>query len=65
MPGTSDDAKAAEEEVKTLRVQDIQNIMVIVEIAAQRGAFKPAEFAKIGETIDRLNAILQQSVSSS
>jgi len=40
---------------KSLTVQDLANIRNIIDVASQRGAFKPAEFTVVGATYSKLN----------
>lgn len=42
-----------------LTVQDLGNLRAIIDIAAQRGAFKPAEMAAVGSTYNKLNTFLE------
>jgi hypothetical protein len=42
-----------------LTVQDLTMLRSIIDIAAQRGAFKPAEMAAVGTTYNKLNTFLE------
>lgn len=42
-----------------LTVQDLNMLRSIIDIAAQRGAFKPAEMAAVGTTYNKLNTFLE------
>jgi hypothetical protein len=42
-----------------LTVQDLNMLRSIIDIAAQRGAFKPAEMAAVGATYNKLNTFLE------
>jgi len=41
-----------------LTVQDLGNISAIIDVAAQRGAFKAAEMAAVGAVFNKLNDFL-------
>jgi len=41
-----------------LTVQDLGNIRAIIDVAAQRGAFKAAEMAAVGAVFNKLNDFL-------
>ena len=43
----------------SIHIQDIQNLLIIIDLAAQRGAFKGPELSQIGTLFDRLNKFLQ------
>lgn len=49
------------EEASGLNVGDVQNIMILLDLAAQRGAFKPIEFNRIGDVYTKLNRILESA----
>jgi hypothetical protein len=42
-----------------LTVQDLNMLRSIIDIAAQRGAFKPAEMTAVGATYNKLNTFLE------
>jgi hypothetical protein len=42
-----------------LNVQDLNMLRSIIDLAAQRGAFKPAEMAAIGAVYNKLNGFLE------
>jgi hypothetical protein len=42
-----------------LTVQDLSMLRSIIDIAAQRGAFKPTEMAAVGTTYNKLNTFLE------
>ena len=48
----------------TLSVQDLQNLLLIVDTAAQRGAFKAEELSQIGGVFDRVNQFVQRTISA-
>jgi translation initiation factor IF-2 len=41
-----------------LTVQDLQNLKSIIDVASQRGAFKPNEMMTVGQTYAKLEAFL-------
>jgi len=41
-----------------LTVQDLQAIKQIIDVASQRGAFKPNEMMTVGQTYNKLEAFL-------
>ena len=41
-----------------LNIQDLSAMKVIIDIASQRGAFKPNEMAVVGQTYNKLVAFL-------
>jgi hypothetical protein len=47
-----------------LTVQDLQSLKSIIDVASQRGAFKPNEMMTVGQTYTKLeqflNAVVQQ-----
>ena len=64
----SEEAKVAEQEVPTgaeaqeqgaeLTVQDLASIKQIIDVASQRGAFKPNEMMVVGTTYTKLEQFL-------
>jgi len=42
-----------------LTVQDLSNLKQIIDVASQRGAFKPNEMVTVGQTYGKLEAFLQ------
>ena len=55
--------EAAEEAVEaapapSLTVQDLANLRNIIDVASQRGAFKPNEFSVVGESYNKLNEFI-------
>jgi hypothetical protein len=41
-----------------LTVQDLQALKTIIDVASQRGAFKPNEMMTVGQTYNKLEAFL-------
>jgi hypothetical protein len=59
----SDKKEAVQESVEQtsgpdLTVQDLQSIKSIIDVASQRGAFKPNEMMTVGQTYSKLEAFL-------
>ena len=42
-----------------LTVQDLQNLKSIIDVASQRGAFKPSEMMTVGQTYAKLEQFLE------
>jgi len=42
-----------------LTVQDLQALKAIIDVASQRGAYKPNEMEVVGRTYNRLDSFLQ------
>jgi|TARA_B110000240_G_scaffold33957_1_gene36816 hypothetical protein len=65
-PQIDAEAPAATEEAQgpDLTVQDLQALKSIIDVASQRGAFKPNEMMTVGQTYSKLetflNAVSQQ-----
>lgn len=57
-------ASPAEQQGPDLTVQDLQALKSIIDVASQRGAFKPNEMMTVGQTYTKLeqflNAVAQQ-----
>lgn len=47
------------ENTNQITVQDLGNLHAIVDLAAQRGAFRGAELAQVGAVFDKLTAFLE------
>lgn len=45
-----------------LQISDLQNILLIVDLASQRGAFRANELAQIGQVFDRISQFLQATL---
>lgn len=41
-----------------LQIEDIKNLLVIIEMSAQRGTFKAAELSQVGALYDRVHAFI-------
>lgn len=42
-----------------INVQDIHNLLVLIDLAAQRGAFKGAELSHVGAIFDRITKAME------
>ena len=49
----------AQQPTADLTVQDLSMLRSIIDLAAQRGAFKPAEMAAVGAVYNKLNGFLE------
>ena len=47
-----------------LSVQDLQALKVIIDVASQRGAFKPGEMVTVGQTYNKLEQFLEAIAAS-
>ena len=59
-PEIDAEAPAATEEAQgpDLTVQDLQALKSIIDVASQRGAFKPNEMMTVGQTYSKLETFL-------
>ena len=46
-----------------LGVQDLQNLLIVMDLAAQRGAFRANEMAQIGALFDKVNQFVASTQS--
>jgi hypothetical protein len=51
-------ASAQEQQSPDLTVQDLQALKSIIDVASQRGAFKPNEMMAVGQTYNKLEVFL-------
>jgi hypothetical protein len=51
---------ATQEANNDLTINDLNAMKVIIDIASSRGAFKPNEYAAVGQTYTKLTAFLDQ-----
>lgn len=58
-------APAGQEQQNTLdlTVNDLQGLKAIIDVASQRGAFKPSEMTVVGNTYTKLEAFLNAVAS--
>jgi len=52
------------EQSNDLTVNDLNAMKVIIDIASQRGTFKPNEMVAVGQTYTKLTAFLEQIAKS-
>lgn len=43
-----------------LTIQDLSSLKQIIDVASQRGAFKPGEMVQVGQTYSKLEAFLEE-----
>ena len=55
---TQSEAQSTEAQGPDLTVQDLQALKSIIDVASQRGAFKPNEMMTVGQTYSKLEAFL-------
>lgn len=56
-PTSSEPAPAPGSE--QLQISDLRNLLMIVDVASQRGAFKGPELSQVGSVFDRVSRFLQ------
>jgi hypothetical protein len=56
---TAQEAPAPAQNGADLTVQDLATLKQIIDVASQRGAFKPNEMMAVGATYNKLEAFLQ------
>jgi hypothetical protein len=44
-----------------ISLQDIQNILVLIDLVTQRGAFRGPELASVGALYEKLNKFVQET----
>ena len=65
MPEAKEAAQAqAQAAGPDLTVQDLQSLKTIIDVASQRGAFKPNEMVTVGQTYSKLEQFLAAIASS-
>lgn len=52
-------ANVAQEPAAGLAVQDLQNMLIVIDLACQRGAFRAAELTQIGTLHDKVAQFVQ------
>ena len=50
--------ETSEAQVPDLTIQDLQSLKSIIDVASQRGAFKPNEMMTVGQTYSKLETFL-------
>ena len=58
IPQEAEQAEPAAEQGPDLTVQDLKAIKSIIDVASQRGTFKPNEMVTVGQTYNKLEAFL-------
>ena len=58
------EATAQQSQATELTVQDLQALKVIIDVASQRGAFKPGEMVTVGQTYNKLEKFLEAIAAS-
>jgi len=43
----------------SISIQDLQNILMVVDLATSRGAFRGIELSQVGQVYDKLSSFLQ------
>lgn len=46
-----------------ISLQDLQNIMVIIDLACSRGAIRAAELTTVGQLYDKIQNFVKQNVT--
>lgn len=49
-----------EQQATELSIQDLNSLKSIIDVASQRGAFRPNEMAQVGQTYNKLDAFLTE-----
>jgi len=44
----------------TLTLEDLSSVLSIVDVATQRGAFRPKEFTAVGKVYEKISNFLEQ-----
>ena len=44
----------------TLTLDDLSSVLSIVDVATQRGAFRPKEFTAVGKVYEKISSFLEQ-----
>lgn len=52
------------EETQQLTINDLVALKSIIDVASQRGAFKPNEMVAVGQTYNRLTAFLDSTAKA-
>lgn len=67
-PGLSEGLPPSQEaptqNAAALQISDLQNLLLIVDLASSRGAFRANELAQIGQVFDRVSQFLQATQPS-
>jgi hypothetical protein len=57
MPAPDQQAQAP-----TISMVDLQNLLMVIDLATQRGAFRGPELSQIGQLFDRVNTFVQHAM---
>lgn len=55
---TQTESSATEQAAPDLTVQDLQSLKAVIDVASQRGAFKPNEMVSVGQVYNKLDLFL-------
>lgn len=47
-----------------ISLQDLQNVLVVIDLACSRGAIRAAELTTVGQLYDRISSFVQQSTQN-
>lgn len=46
----------------SISIQDLQNLLIVVDLATQRGAFRGPELSQVGALFDKINQFVQSAM---
>ena len=46
----------------SISIQDLQNLLIVVDLATQRGAFRGPELSQVGALFDKINQFVQSTM---
>jgi len=46
----------------SISIQDLQNLLIVVDLATQRGAFRGPELSQVGVLFDKINQFVQSAL---
>ena len=55
---STDESANAAKPSASLSINDIQNLLIVIDLASQRGAFRATELSQIGQLFDKVNQFL-------
>ncbi len=56
------DAVAPQTSESVINLNDLQNVLVVIDLASNRGAFRGPELQPIGQLYDKINRFLQSAL---
>ena len=59
MTDATQEAAAPAAGAPSLGLADLKNVLIVIDLASSRGAFKPAEFAAVGSVYGKVAAFLE------